>query len=335
MPWDVDWGSRNLRPRLALCWAMRPLALLPVLFATLGLASAAPASAADTTIASDPNAQEVTALDGTVVWVSDAPGGRQVLMQRTPEGTIRPVTGAPPALYRSIDLGRDSRNRLVLTYQRCSSPGRCFVRRDDLAGRRAPLRGLGRRGCTLSTTPALWRSRAAYGLECRRGRTYDARRSGLYVKRAGSGPRRMPLPREAVRYGATSVTSADLRGTRAAAIAADIYAYAFSLSVNRTGMRSARVATSEGEGDARARGLALGAGGDQWSLTVSEHAGDPPQTIVHRVTARCDEYEVMTSPSQDRGFPAIDVAVDGRTVHLVVPGTGIVRHDFAPTGRSC
>jgi hypothetical protein len=307
---------------------------LTLLLATLAaLAAPATAAAADTTVAPDPNAQEATALSGTIVWVTDAPGGRQVLMQQTAQG-IRPVTGAPPAaFYRSIDLGRDTRGQLVLTYMRCASPARCVVRRDDLAGHRAGVRGLTIRGCSLSTAPAIWRSRSAYGLSCRRGRTYDARRSGLYVKRRGAAPKRLPRPRDATRYGATSVTSADLRGTRAAAIVADIYAYAYSVGVNGKALRSALVATSEGDSDARARGLALGSGGDQWSLTASEHAGDPPQTIVHRLLASCDEYEVMTSPPQDQRFPAIDVAVDGRTVYLVVPGTGIVRHDFVPQRR--
>lgn len=304
--------------------------LLPALLASL--AAPAAATAADTTVAPDPDAQEVTALGGTIVWVTDRPGGRQALMQHTAEGT-RPVTGAPEAtFYRSVDLGRDTRGRLVLTYSRCASPTRCVVRRDDLTGRRASVRGLAIRGCSLSTPPALWRDRAAYGLSCRRGRTYDARRSGFYVKRRGAAPRRLPPPREATQAGATSVTSVDLRGTRAAAVVADIYAYAYSVRVTGTGMRSARVATSEGEGDARARRVVLGSGGDQWSLTTSEHAGDPPQTIVYRVLALCDEYEVMTSPPQDQRFPATDLAVDGRTLYLVVPGTGIVRHDFAPAG---
>lgn len=308
---------------------MRRLALLPALVATLA-ATAPQAAAADTTVAPDPDAQEITALQGTIVWVTDVPGGRQALMQHTADGT-RPVSGAPTAaFYRSIDLGRDSRGRLVLTYLRCATPSRCVPKRDDLAGHRATIKGLGLRGCTLSTAPALWRTRAAYGLECRRGRTYDARRSGLYVKKRGSGPRRLPRPRDATRYGATSVTSVDLRGTRATAIVADIYAYAYSVSVNGKRIRSALVATSEGDSDARARGLALGSAGDQWSLTASEHAGDPPQSVIHRVTAGCQQYEVMTSPPQDQRFPAIDLAVDGRALYLVVPDTGIVTHDFAP-----
>ena len=70
---------------------------------------AAPAAAhADTTVAADPAAQDVDALDGTVVWVSGA-FGSQRLMQGTAAGTA-PVAGAPVATaYRSLDLGRDAR----------------------------------------------------------------------------------------------------------------------------------------------------------------------------------------------------------------------------------
>src|SRR3954454_15941252 len=66
---------------------------------------AAPAAHA-ATIAADPTASEVTALDGTVVWVS-GPAGAQTLMRRDAAGT-QPVQGAPTArFYRSIDLGHD------------------------------------------------------------------------------------------------------------------------------------------------------------------------------------------------------------------------------------
>ena len=93
---------------------------------------AAPAGAhADTTVASDPAAQDVDALDGTVVWVSGR-FGSQRLMQKTDAG-VAPVAGAPVATaYRSIDLGRDAQGGVVLTYLRCRTASSCVARQDDL-----------------------------------------------------------------------------------------------------------------------------------------------------------------------------------------------------------
>src|SRR4051812_37670019 len=94
--------------------------------AALTIAALAPAgtSAADTTIAADPAADEVSALDGKVVWVSGK-SGHQVL---------KGVQGPPEAkAYRSVDLGRDARGKLVLTYLRCRTFSHCTAFRDDLA----------------------------------------------------------------------------------------------------------------------------------------------------------------------------------------------------------
>ena len=96
--------------------------LLAALLTLVSAAFIAPAANAATTVVADPAAQDVTALDGTVVWVSGDIGA-QTLMQHDAAGD-RPVMGAPRAQsYRSIDLGRDRNNRLVLTYARCSGPG--------------------------------------------------------------------------------------------------------------------------------------------------------------------------------------------------------------------
>ena len=103
-------------------------------------AIAAPAAGA--TLAADPAARELTALDGTIVWVTETASGRRLLMQRR-GGAVAAVRGAPTARsYRSLDLGRDRRGRLILTYLRCATPSRCVVRRDDLAGGRAGIRDL-------------------------------------------------------------------------------------------------------------------------------------------------------------------------------------------------
>ena len=294
------------------------------------VAQAAPAG----TLVPDPDAEQVTALDGTLVWVTGAPGGGERLM-RYRDGVTAAVEGAPVArFYRSIDLGRDRRGRLVLTYQRCASPSRCVIRRDDLAGRRGRVRGLGVRGCTTTTAPALWRTRAAYGLACRRGRVAEPRRSGLYVKTGSGAPRRMPRPSDAARFSVSDVTAADLRGTRAAAVLSDIYSYAYAIDVDRRGLVSVLAGASEGDSDQHALGLALGTGGALWSLTTAEHAGDPLQTVVNHLDGRCRDYEVLTAAPEAEVYPAIDLAVDGRAVYVVVPGTGIATFEFMPA-RSC
>jgi hypothetical protein len=306
----------------------------PLMCAALLLVPTAAHAAPGATIAGDPAAQQASALDGTLVWVTGAPGRSQRLMQRR-EGATAPVQGAPTArFYRSIDLGRDRRGRLVLTYQRCATPSRCVIRRDDLAGRRSRVGGLGVRGCTVTTAPALWRTRAAYGVACRTGRVADPRRSGLYVKTGPHPPRRMPRPADAARFGVSEVASADLRGTRAAGVLADIYSYAFAIDVDRTRLTSVLAAASEGDSDQHALGLALGRGGALWSLTTAEHAGDPLQTIVDHLDGDCRNAEVLTAVPDVEAYPATDLAVDGRALYLVVPGTGIVAHTFAPT-RPC
>ena len=314
--------------------AMRTRTILAALAALLVAASAPRAAHAATPVVADPAAQDVTALDGTVVWVSGAPGA-QTLMQHDARGD-RPVQGAPRAdAYRAIDLGRDRAGGLVLSYVRCATASACAARRDDLRGHRASFRGLERTRCSLTTAPAVWRTAAAYGLLCHAAgsRAFDAARSGLYVKAVGHSARRLPLPRAATRAGATSITHVDLRGTRVAAVAADIYAFAFSQTTSGTAMQSMRAATSEGDGDERVAGLALGTTATLWTLTESSHAGDPNSARIARLARGCRTWETMTNPSgpaEAAGFPASALSADGTTVYVVVPGTGIVTHDFAP-----
>jgi hypothetical protein len=309
--------------------------LLSSLLAAVAVALPATASAADPLIASDPAAQQLTALDGTVVWVSGA-FGHQKLVQRTPDGAVAPVEGAREArAYRSIDLGRDPDGDLVLTYLRCDTGSSCKALWNDLDGRRATFRGYEPKGCALTTAPAWWRQRLAYGLACVKRGKADSARSGLYVKTRGHSPRRLRLPKDAVRFGADEITAVDLRGTRVAAIAADIYEYSFSQTVGGRSMWSQLAAASEGDGDAHARGLALGTGAAQWTLTDAEHAGDPKETLIFRLVGDCLRNERIATP-ETGDFAATGLAVDGTTLYLLVPGTGIVTHEFAPAATpSC
>src|SRR3954469_6528667 len=201
-------------------------ALLVAAVAALAAAPAA-ASAADTTIAADPAAQQVAALDGTVVWVSGKFGKQSLMTVDAPGATPHQVPGVPQARsYPSIDLGRDVAGDLVLTYLQCSSPGKCVALRDDLGGHHAGIKGLRPSGCTWSAAPAIWRARMAYGLDCK-----SSKRTGLYVKKVGSSARKLPLPKDAVKFGSRHIGYVDLRGTRVGAAAVDIYEYAFSETV--------------------------------------------------------------------------------------------------------
>ena len=335
----VTLGWPDVAARRPHTGAMRTPILLAVLLAVLAAAVPGAARAAGAPVVADPAARDVTALGGTIVWVSGAPGA-QSLMVHDAAGD-RSVPGAPSAYaYRSIDLGRDRAGAPVLTYVRCSTASACAIRRDDLHGRRASFRGLEPARCSLTTAPALWRSAVAYGLLCRKGdaRTFDAARSGLYVKTDGRAPRRLPLPRAALQTGATSITDVDLRGTRVAAVAADIYAYAFSQTISGTAMQSARVATSEGDGDERATAAALGTTATLWTLTDASYAGDPNSARISRLANGCLTWQTMTNPAgpaEADGYPATALTADGASLYVVVPGTGIVAHAFTPQVPAC
>jgi len=248
----------------------------------------------------------------------------------------------PPqaARYATVDLGHDEDGRLVLTYERCASSANasCKFLRDDLDGRRSSFRGLAPANCELSTAPALWRGRAAYGLLCLKGRSEDTARSGLYVKQRGRAPRQLPLKQRVVPFGVTNVTAVDLRGTRVAALAAGGAAeVALTETVAGRGVRSFVAADSEGDTGQSASGARLGAGGTLWTLTDTEHLDDPLQSTIKRLTGACLDFDTLVSSAGAQppsGFRASDLAVDGRSLYLVVPGAGIVSHTFTPS-RLC
>jgi hypothetical protein len=301
-----------------------PRSLVTSLLAAALLAVPATASAADTLVAPDPAAQQIAALDGTLVWVSGK-FGNQRLMQRDASGTISAVEGAPASRnYRAIDLGRSRSNTLVLTYLRCDASTSCKPISDDLAGHRATFSKLTRPGCTVNAGPSQWRRNIAYGLFCT-GSAANRKRSGLYVKADGEAPRRLGLPKDAVKFGIRSISSVDLRGTRVAAVAADIYEYSFSQTLAGKDLRSFFAAASEGESDAHARGLAIQSSSTWWTLTNASHTGDPNETIIVRQFGLCQQREVLAS-APDAEFLATDLAVDGAMLYLLVPGAGIVTH---------
>lgn len=299
-------------------------------------AAPAAAQAADVVVVPGAEAQRMTALDGTLVWT----GGKfpnQTLMQRSPDGTVAPVMGAPTMTYRSIDLGHDGKGRLVLTYLRCTGTKDCKAISDNLAGTRVSYKRLVPKRCALTSAPSRWRDRVAYGLSCDKPsgkpHVHDRSRSGLFVRKGAGAAKRLRLPKDAVKFGVDNVSFVDLRGTAVGAAALDIFSYAFAQTVNGSSLRSTFTAASEGESDEHVVGLALGSGGLLWTLVDATHTGDPNEARLSRLTGGtcADSERIVSPPNEFDHYRAEAMAVDGTTIYLFVPGTGIVTHDFAPT----
>lgn len=305
--------------------------ILPILLAAALLA---PAAALADTVAPDPDARQVTALGGTIVWTSGQSPAK--LMLRAPDGAVTKVAEA--ADIRNPDLGRDANNRLVLTYARCSTLTKCVYVREDFDRGRTTLR-LAPKNCALSSTPAVWKSSVAYGLGCFKRvngkRVADDARSGLYLKKGAKKPIRFTPPSNARKAGALTVDDVDLRGSQIAALYADVYAFAVVQSTTGSLRKSTRVATSEGDGDQRAAGVTIGTGDVRlWTLTRSFHAESPAQTIIHRVARACADFQTLTAPegpNQADDYPLTDLTADGGTLYAVDPGVGIVTHAYAKT----
>lgn len=322
----------NITPRSA--WRRGRKALLTgAVFAT-ALAAPTMAAAADALVAPDPAAEQITALDGTIVWVSGK-FGNQTLMQRTSAGITR-VKGVPKANdYRSIDLGHDAKNRLVLTYMRCSKSA-CKAITDNLKGERATFKHLTLKRCELTTAPARWGVRTAYGQLCRKtNRQIDETRSGLYVKSASGTIKHLRRPRDAKKFHINQITSVDIRGLNVAAVIGDVYEYAFLQRTNGKSFRSIFAAASEGDSDQSVRGLAVGSGGAMFVLKTSAFPGDPNEAVVFEIRGHCYRSEKLANPpgpEQENGYLATDLAVDGSKLYLLVPGVGIVTHQFVAPG---
>ena len=306
---------------------------LPILLAA---ALVAPAAASAQTVAADPAARQVTALGGTIVWVSGRSPAR--LMQRSPDGTVAPVTGTTElAAYRNPDLGRDAGNRLVLTYSRCTTLTRCTYVRDDLAGRTTRFKGLALKNCTVSSTPAVWGKRVAYGLGCFKRvdgkRVSDFARTGLYFKKGSGKPRLLKSPRLVKKNGSHSVTDVDLRGSRVAAFYSDIWEYVAVKTISGRNLKVTEAAVSEGESDQSAAGLTLGTGDTMlWWLRYGSHTGDPAYSLVERVGANgCQGRQGLDAapgPEPYYDYPYVDLTADGGVLYAVDPGVGIVVHEY-------
>lgn len=300
---------------------LRPSILLATL-ASLALASPA-AAAPDSLVVADPAASQVTALDGTIVWVTRV-DGLDALMQKTDAGVARVQTSPRAKYYTGIDLGHDARGRLVLSYLRCGSLSSCKPMRDDLAGHRASLHGLVPKHCRLTTGPAIWGKRTAVGGACS-----NTRRTGLYLKTGGT-LRQLPLPKDALKFDIRGVTSVDITGSRVGGILWDVYSYAFVETTGGKPISSAMTADQEGDDDGSTVGFAM-TGTTAWVLSTFAHGGDPNESDIVRLTPACDGYEALPNATEaEEGFKATDIAADGSKLYLLQPGVGIALHTFAP-----
>ena len=305
---------------------------------TLAALAAAPAVAqADTVVVPGAEANQMTALDGNLVW-SSGKFPNQTLTQRKPDGTVAPVPGAPTATYRSIDLGHNASGDLVLTYLRCEGTKNCKAISDDLEGKRTTYKKLVPKRCELTAAPSRWDERVAYGLACDKLRgkpnVHDRTRSGVFVRKGSAAPKRLNLPKDARKFGVDFVRFVDLRATTVGAAVTDIYSYAFSQTVNGSNLRSDFVAASEGDSDEHVTGSSLGTKGALWTLVDASHAGDPNEARISRLGRDgCEQLERLINPpgpNAENGYLADALAVDGSTLYLDVPGVGIITHDFTP-----
>jgi len=305
--------------------------------AIVALTAPGVASGADTLISDGPEANEVAALDGTVVWVSgndddETRNTNQTLMQHS-GGVTKRVKDAPRANYRSIDLGHDRKGKLVLTYRRCGQT-KCMPIQDNLKGRRSSFKKLTLKRCELTTAPAMWGARIAYGLLCRKpNNVTDPKRTRVYVKTGAGTPRRLRSPANDF---ARRITSVDLRRNRVAAVADGVADFAFRQKVDATELRSLQVGLAQGDSGSFAKGVSLGTGSAMWALSSTEPVGKPVGATIFKVLGDCYRSEVLPTPFSDpdkqRIVPALDIAVDGTTVYLAVSGVGIVKHEFVPQG---
>jgi len=55
--------------------------------------------------------------------------------------------------------------------------------------------------------------------------------------------------------------------------------------------------------------------------------------LVRRTAGGCDTWETLANdpgPDEESGYRATSLAVDGADVFMLVPGTGIAQHAYAP-----
>ena len=157
----------------------RPLLAALVLL----LVAAAPARAADRTLAPVTNDSPLSAHDGWVAWSEVGPDGLWHLVTwHMGTKAIAPV--APRSVPYDVDLGTDAAGRTVATYSRCAAEPGPLTPNDGYASPNGVPRWIAARGCGIrvldlttgtetslrakrpagasDTTPSMWRGRVAF-----------------------------------------------------------------------------------------------------------------------------------------------------------------------------
>lgn len=308
------------------------------LAALTALAAAATPASADVVVDPLADAQAMTALRGTVVWID---GDR--LNHHAADGAHIPVPGAPAGNYRSVDLGLTASGRVVLTYRRCqfATSDVCQVVSDDLNGHRVSFKRLAPKRCEVTSAPARWRDRVAYGLSCAKPHgppnVFDAQRSGLFVRTGNHAPKRLRLPDNVGGNESYFISSVDLRGERVAAVVhADGVGKAIAQGIDRSQPRSVFVSGGGEEARDFEGGTAIGTNGAMWSLSFGFESSSVFATIRRVGRDGCIAADHLPAPPPSIGadYPASAMAVDGDRLYLFVRGTGIVTHPFNP-GTAC
>lgn len=153
--------------------------------------SCAPTALGDEAFPSDGTVRDLAATDGRVVWERDTPTGQR-LRERL-KGVSRDLPLRPAINFAGVDLGRDSRGRLVAVYSRCPrKQWGCDLFSYSFSSRReVKLSSASRRRCD-EFGPSIDSGVIAFGRGPRgRGRRALCK-GGLYAMsmRPGSRPRR-------------------------------------------------------------------------------------------------------------------------------------------------
>lgn len=149
---------------------------------------------ADTQISDDRTARQLTAFNGRLMWVRDVPAGNQRLVEAD-SGGPSDLDVASAASFDGLDLGTDSRGRMIAVYSRCPrSRGAfrsCDIFRYAFATRREQrMRTVSSARCD-EVLPSVSRGRVVFVRRARRTGNRGRCREGVFLHRPGQPPRRL------------------------------------------------------------------------------------------------------------------------------------------------
>jgi hypothetical protein len=329
---------------------MRTIAALMLL--TLALAGAAPAQAADTTVATVVKPTKVDAYGGRAVWSAWDPAAGAYRLTERSAGAVRAVPVAPGKVPFDVDLGPGPHGGTIAVYTRCSHPTAFVV---SLNGRKGcdlyAYRFSTRKEVALTRAnspgadeywPTVWGGRLAFT------RTYRPKgglpRRFVYWRslNGGGASHRMRPARPRLEY--DPAQELDMRGDRVAFDA--VHENGHSLWVTTIGGGARRLVRTPGSGAEThhlgVQGPTLAGGLVHWGFTRTQ---EPPvftelRTVDittrrnRRATTRVDGDAALIQPATtgvayDNGavWYVRTVADDAYEVHVA---TGLTYEPVAP-----